>query len=94
VATIIHAVSAALMVEVSAKAGVANKMIARLIGAADVAARHECAPMVFPPACYDLLIAFQASLPEATYDSVIASGAKQSRHMHESWIASSPRSSQ
>jgi hypothetical protein len=51
------------MVDVSANAGVANKTIARLIGAAAFAARHESAPMVFPPPAMILLIARAASLP-------------------------------
>jgi hypothetical protein len=52
-------VSAALMAEVAAKAGVANtagvasKTAARLILAAERAARHDSAPMVFPQPYYD-----------------------------------------
>jgi hypothetical protein len=66
VATIIHAVSAALMVEASAAAGVENTtIVARPISAASVAARHD-APMVFPQPVMILLIARQASLPDAT----------------------------
>jgi hypothetical protein len=45
-------VSAALTVEVSAKAGVANKIVARLIPAADHAARHNSAHGI-SPADYD-----------------------------------------
>jgi hypothetical protein len=46
---IIQAVSAALISDVSAKAGVANeKMVARQTGAANLAARHDSAAMVFP----------------------------------------------
>src|SRR5258708_18577368 len=38
------------MVEVSANAGVVTKLIAaKAVGAANVAARHECAPMIFSP---------------------------------------------
>src|SRR3954470_22855675 len=56
VATIIHAVSAALMLEVSASAGVANETIAaKAAGATNVAARHECAPMIFSPGFRSLL---------------------------------------
>src|ERR1700682_5735235 len=44
---IIHAVSAVLMVEVSAKAGVAEPA-ARLMSAAIFAARNDSAPMEFP----------------------------------------------
>src|SRR4051794_19077775 len=56
VATIIQAVSAALMLEVSANAGVANAMIAaEAAGAANVALPHECAPMVFSPGFRSLL---------------------------------------
>jgi hypothetical protein len=36
------------MVDGSANAGVANKIVARLIGAADFAARHDSAPIEFP----------------------------------------------
>jgi hypothetical protein len=46
---IIQAVSAALISDVSAEAGVANeKMAARPIGAANPAARRDSALMVFP----------------------------------------------
>src|SRR6202022_4723673 len=64
VATIIHAVSAALMSDVPANAGVANEIVARLIVAADLAARHDSAPMVFPQPVI-LWIAFLAPLPNA-----------------------------
>jgi hypothetical protein len=49
VATIIHAVSAALMVDVSAAAGVASeKLAASAMSAAFLAARYDSAPMEFP----------------------------------------------
>jgi len=49
VATIIHAVSAALMVDVSAaKAGVASELAASAMSAAFPAARYDGAPMEFP----------------------------------------------
>jgi hypothetical protein len=49
VATIIQAVSAALISDVPAKAGVANTEIAATLnGAASLAARNDSAPMEFP----------------------------------------------
>jgi len=49
VATIIQAVSAALISDVPARAGVANpKIAATLNGAASLAARNDSAPMEFP----------------------------------------------
>jgi hypothetical protein len=49
VAAIIHAVSAALMVDVSAaKAGVASEFAASVMSAAFPAARYDGAPMEFP----------------------------------------------
>src|ERR1044072_4353878 len=49
VATIIHAVSAALMVEVSASAGVAAEVAPRKMDAV-MAARRDDVPIIFPPA--------------------------------------------
>jgi hypothetical protein len=60
-----------LMVEVAAKAGVANKRsvanktVARPIPAAERAARHSSGPMVFPQPIMILRTAFPASLPGA-----------------------------
>jgi hypothetical protein len=51
VATIIQAVSAALISDGAAKAGVAGPAIARMIGAANVAARKERARMIDPGCC-------------------------------------------
>jgi hypothetical protein len=48
VATIIHAVSAALMVEVSANAGVETKVAIENIAAVLTAARRGSASMMFP----------------------------------------------
>jgi hypothetical protein len=69
-------VSAGLISEVSAKAGVANEKIAArqahdppnraLVGAANSAARHDSALMVFPQPVMILLTARPASLPDAT----------------------------
>src|SRR4051812_45060727 len=61
------------MVEVSAKAGVVNAMIAaKAVGAANVAARHECAPMVFPPGLVCLIDRAPSAVAGGDYDSVIA----------------------
>ena len=61
---IIHAVSAALIVDASAKAGVAGKQfIARMLSAASFAARDECAPMEFPRPVVGFFVARLASLP-------------------------------
>jgi hypothetical protein len=68
VATIIHAVSAALICDVPAKAGVAHEMmVKRIIGAASVAARHESAPIWYFPTRISLPgSASLAPLPAAT----------------------------
>jgi hypothetical protein len=49
VATIIHAVSAALISELAAKAGVTSEKTASRTGAASFAVRHECAPIGISP---------------------------------------------
>jgi hypothetical protein len=65
VATIIQAVSAALISEVAAKAGVAgNEIAATLNDAASRAARNDSAPMVFPQP--DFMDRMPAPLPDAT----------------------------
>jgi len=65
VATIIHAVSAALMSVVPAKAGVTNQKIDAGKVAANLAARHESAPIGVPHPAVDFVIADQAPLPGA-----------------------------
>jgi hypothetical protein len=58
VATIIQAVSAELISDDAAKAGVASPAIAAMIGAAKVAARRERAPMMCPGGyrCFERLL--------------------------------------
>jgi hypothetical protein len=51
--------------EVSAKAGLANSIVARPIGAAHFAARYDSAPMAFPQADF-FVDRIPASLPDAT----------------------------
>jgi hypothetical protein len=65
VATVIQAVSAALISAAAAEAGVANKIDTRQPGAANIAARHENAPIGFPHPAVDLEIADQAPFPAA-----------------------------
>jgi hypothetical protein len=63
VADIIQAVSAALISEGAARAGVANRIAADVIGAARFAARYECAPMTFPGVLVVYRFTCPASLP-------------------------------
>jgi hypothetical protein len=63
VATIIHAVSAALMVEDSANAGVAADVAIKNIAAALTAARRGSAPMMFPPAFASFYSTKQTACP-------------------------------
>jgi hypothetical protein len=66
VATIIQAVSALLISDVAAKAGVASVTIAAdVIGAARSAARNGWAPMTFPGKLWSLIDRRSASLAPA-----------------------------
>jgi len=66
------------MVEVSANAGVANESVVAKIGAVSLTARHACAPIIFPPACFNFDRGAGVVAGRELW-LVIASEAKQSR---------------
>src|SRR6201991_3029697 len=74
------------MVEVSASAGVAYKTIAaKAIGAANVAARHECAPMIFPPAFIFFYSIKQTPVSRTRCGILHAAPQSRDRNGHGAW---------